>query len=319
LSKRFKIRGGFERKEGYAVSGVSFDVRQGETLGIVGESGSGKTTLLLCLALVMIPDQGTITLEGEKLFDGGEVLKKPNGKIQIVFQDPSSSLNPTLTVRDIVAEPLSRLKLPKQEANHRVTSSLQHVGLDSSFLEKYPNQLSGGQKQRVGIARALVTNPTLILLDEPTSALDVGTQAQVINLLVDLQKEMNLTYIFVTHNMAVASYLSDRLAVFYAGSIRELGSATKLISKPLHPYTSSLSKSTLLPDPSTANSLNDVNIIGEPPSFINPPAGCTFHPRCPYVKDRCMTEAPELKEVLTGHYSACHFTKEIFFSDRVDS
>ena len=315
LSKRFTIRGPegpSGRKKGNAVDRVSFFVRKGETLGIVGESGSGKTTLLLCLALIMVPEEGTISLDGEKLVEKGKVVKRPHGEIQIVFQDPSSSLNPTMKVRDIVAEPLSRLRLSREDSQQRITNSIERVGLDKTFLEKYPNQISGGQKQRVGIARALVTHPTIILLDEPTSALDVGTQAQVINLLNHLQKELDLTYIFVTHNMAIASYLSDRIAVFYAGSIRELGLAQDVISNSLHPYTSTLVQSTLLPDPEAGNSLNEVDVIGEPPSFINPPPGCTFHPRCPYVKDNCKTDEPQLKEFLNEHYSACHFTREIF-------
>jgi oligopeptide/dipeptide ABC transporter ATP-binding protein len=319
VSKRFAIRGTggifASRKEGKAIDKVSFMVRSGETFGIVGESGSGKSTLLLCIALILVPEEGTITFNGDQLVADGKRLKNTGGKIQMVFQDPNSSLNPTLTVKQIVAEPLAPLKLPKETSEETVVKSLDHVGLDASLLGKYPSQLSGGQKQRVAIARALVTNPSLVLLDEPTSALDVATQAQVINLLNNLQKELNLTYVFVTHNIALASYMSDRLAVFYAGSVRELGPAEDVTAKPLHPYTLSLWNSTLLPDPGT-NTLKDLEIPGEPPSFINPPSGCTFHPRCSYVKNICRTDSPQLKNALSGHASACHFVREIFLSEQ---
>jgi oligopeptide/dipeptide ABC transporter ATP-binding protein len=319
LSKRFAIRGGSgifrAKRQGKAIDNVSFNVKPGETFGIVGESGSGKSTLLLCIALIMVPEEGTITFDGEQLVSNGKCLKKTEGKIQMVFQDPNSSLNPTLPVRQIVAEPLEPLKDRKGTFEERVIKSLDRVGLDASFLGKYPNQLSGGQKQRVAIARALVTNPSLVLLDEPTSALDVATQAQVINLLNSLQKELNLTYVFVTHNIALAGYLSDRLAVFYAGSLRELGPAEEVTDRPLHPYTESLWKSTLLPDPN-AKTLLDLEIPGEPPSFINPPSGCSFHPRCNYTKEICRTDPPPLKDVLGQHSSACHFAREIYLSER---
>jgi oligopeptide/dipeptide ABC transporter ATP-binding protein len=317
LSKRFSIRGtgGFfsSRKEAHAVNDVSFHVSPGETFGIVGESGSGKSTLLLCIAQIVLPEEGTIALNGQPLVSNGKRLKKTEGRIQMVFQDPNSSLNPTLTVKEIVREPLEPLKDQKANLGERVIKSLDRVGLDPTFLAKYPNQLSGGQKQRVAIARALVTNPSLVLLDEPTSALDVATQAQVINLLNDLQKELNLTYIFVTHNIALAGYVSDRLAVFYAGSLRELGPALEVTQRPLHPYTEDLWKSTLLPEPNS-NALQELEIPGEPPSFIHPPPGCTFHPRCNYMQERCKTDPPPLRDILNGHYSACHFARDIFLS-----
>jgi len=317
VSKTFTLRdttGRFfaKQKKGRAVDRVSFTVKKGETFGIVGESGSGKSTLLQCLALITIPDEGRISLDGRVLFENGKVVKRPKGRIEMVFQDPSSSLNPTLKIKDIVGEPLLGLKIAGEDRETRIMHSLETVGLENFFAEKYPSQISGGQKQRVAVARALVTNPSLILLDEPTSALDVGTQAQVINLLNELQRKLKLTYIFVTHNLTVARYLSDRLAVFYAGSIRELGSVDDVTKKPLDPYTVSLSESTLLPTPGTRGALDDIDVTGEPPSFLNPPAGCAFHPRCPYVKDVCRSDVPRLKEILDEHYSMCHFAREIF-------
>jgi len=319
LSKRFAIRGSrgilAPKKEGKAIENVSFNVKPGETFGIVGESGSGKSTLLLCIALIMIPEEGTIKLNGRELVSNGKRLQKTDGKIQMVFQDPNSSLNPTLQVKQLVAEPMEPFKEKKDTLEEKVVKALDRVGLDLTFLGKYPNQLSGGQKQRVAIARALVTNPSLVLLDEPTSALDVATQAQVINLLNKLQKELNLTYVFVTHNIALAGYLSDRLAVFYAGGLRELGPAQMVSDKPLHPYTESLWKSTLLPEPNS-NTLLSLEIPGEPPSFINPPSGCSFHPRCNYMKEICRTDLPELRKIASEHSSACHFAEEIFLSGR---
>ena len=319
VSKSFTLRdtvGGFfaKRKSGKAVDRVSFTVMKGETFGIVGESGSGKSTLLQCLALIMLPDEGRISLDDQILFENGKVIERPKGRIEMVFQDPSSSLNPTMKIKDIVGEPLLGLKIRGEEREAKIMHSLENVGLEMFFAEKYPSQISGGQKQRVAVARALVTNPSLILLDEPTSALDVGTQAQVINLLDELQRKLKLTYVFVTHNLTVARYLSDRLAVFYAGSIRELGFVDDVTKKPLDPYTVSLSESTLLPTPSKG-ALDRINVTGEPPSFLNPPSGCAFHPRCPHVKDACRSDVPRLKEILRAHFSMCHFAKEIFLNE----
>jgi len=292
------------------IENVSFSVRAGETYGIVGESGSGKTTLLRAIALISKPTSGTIKLNSKPIFDSGKAVGNLMGKVQMVFQDPESSLSPMMKVSQIVAESLRTLKLSKQEANERVVSSLESVGLGEAFLEKHSTELSGGQKQRVSIARALAPRPVLLLLDEPTSALDAVVQSQVLNLLIDLQKEFNLTYLFVTHNISVAKYLADRIAVFYAGSIREIGPAEKVLAEPLHPYTSTLIGAFPVPDPDAKNLLN-TEIMGEPPSLIYPPKGCRFHPRCKFAQEICKTEEPPLTECRDGHFAACYFAIEI--------
>jgi oligopeptide/dipeptide ABC transporter ATP-binding protein len=286
------------------VKEVSFDVYRGETFGIVGESGSGKTTLLRSLALISRPSAGHIRLGDEIIFDGNDGAKNLAGKIQMVFQDPASSLNPTMKVKNAVAEPLIPLGLSKSEIDERVVDSLRSVGM-ADFLEKYPNQMSGGQKQRVSIARAIAPRPKLVLLDEPTSALDAAVQAQVLNILMDLQKSYNLTYVFVTHNIAIAKFLADRIAVFYDGRIRELGSSEEVFSRPLHPYTASLIEAFPLPDPDQKNLLR-VDIQGEPPSLFEPVPGCSFHPRCQYGQESCRAQVPELRTLLFQHMVACH-------------
>jgi oligopeptide/dipeptide ABC transporter ATP-binding protein len=294
---------------------VSFTVYPGETLGIVGESGSGKTTLLRALSMISKPTQGRVKLQDETVFEKKKARGEMKGRIQMVFQDPDSSLNPTMMVKDIVAEPLMPRKLRKSEVEHQVRASLRDVGLDEGFLDKYPAQLSGGQKQRVSIARALVSTPLVVLLDEPTSALDAAVQAQVLNLLVDLQKQLHLTFIFVTHNVFVARYVSDRIVVLYGGSVRELGPAEKVLVEPLHPYTATLMSAFPVPDPRNRNLLG-IEVVGEPPSMIDPPPGCTFHPRCPYAKEICKTEEPQLREIFDDHFAACHFALDIFNSKK---
>ena len=291
------------------VQDVSFSVYEGETLGIVGESGSGKTTLLRAVALITKPTAGSILLEDQKLFDEKRIIGKMTGKVQMVFQDPSTSLNPTMKVRTIVADPLRLMHLTKQEVNERIVASLGSVGLEQEFLDKYPNQLSGGQKQRVSIARAIAPRPKLLLLDEPTSALDAAVQAQVLNILMNLQKEFNLTYVFVTHNIAIAKYVSDRIAIFYDGRIREIGPSEAVFSKPLHPYTSSLIEAFPLPDPNQKNLLS-VQITGEPPSLFEPITGCSFHPRCQYAESRCKTEVPLLRAI-NDRVISCHLAESI--------
>jgi oligopeptide/dipeptide ABC transporter ATP-binding protein len=292
---------------------VSFKVYEGETLGIVGESGSGKTTLLRALSMISRPSKGKVKLQDETIFENAKPRGSINGRMQMVFQDPDSSLNPTMKVKDIVAEPLTPLKLSKRDEEERVRACLRNVGLDEGFLDKYPAQLSGGQKQRVSIARALVPEPLILLLDEPTSALDAAVQAQVLNLIVDLQKQLRLTFVFVTHNVFVARYVSDRIVVLYGGSVRELGPAEKVLVEPLHPYTSTLIAAFPVPDPKNRNLLG-IEVLGEPPSMINPPPGCTFHPRCPYAKEICKIEEPQLREIFDDHFAACHFALEIFNS-----
>jgi peptide/nickel transport system ATP-binding protein len=299
------------KKKVKLIENVSFSVRTGETYGIVGESGSGKTTLLRALALISPPTAGSIRLGGAQIFESGKVVQKLRGRVQMVFQDPESSLNPTMKVRQIVAEPLQTLGLSKREMWERVVTALESVGLGSAFFEKRPTELSGGQKQRVSVARALSSRPKLLLLDEPTSSLDAVVQSQVLNLLMDLQKEFNLTYLFVTHNISVAKYLADRIAVFYAGSIREIGPAEKVFTDPLHPYTSTLIGAFPVADPDLRNLLR-TEIIGEPPSLVNPPVGCRFHPRCKFAREQlCKTEEPPLQEVRDGHLVACYYALEI--------
>ncbi|HXQ93312.1 MAG TPA: ABC transporter ATP-binding protein [Nitrososphaerales archaeon] len=298
------------KKEIDLVSGVSFELGQRETLGVVGESGSGKTTLLRALAMIAPPSSGRVELNGNVIFDNGKVQKFRRGQVQMIFQDPDSSLNPTMKVKSIVAEPLVPMKLGKEEVRDRVDHALENVGIGEGLVEKYPTQLSGGQKQRVSIARALAPSPSLLLLDEPTSALDAAVQSQVLNLLRDLQSKLNLAFIFVTHNIFVARYMSNRIAVFYSGQIKELGPAEKVLIEPLHPYTSTLMAAFPIPDPNARNILKS-EIIGEAPSIINPPTGCTFHPRCLYVENKCLTEVPELRNIGGDRYTACHFAEEI--------
>jgi oligopeptide/dipeptide ABC transporter ATP-binding protein len=304
-----------KKKHVRIIQKVSFKAYSGETVGIVGESGSGKTTLLRALSMISKPTGGKIRLQGDTIFENHKVRGSIRGRIQMVFQDPDSSLNPTMKVKDIVAEPLIPVKLDKEVVAEMVHTSLRDVGLDEQFLDKYPAQLSGGQKQRVSVARTLVSHPVIVLLDEPTSALDAAVQAQVLNLLLDLQQQLHLTYIFVTHNVFVARYMSDRIVVLYGGSIRELGPADKVLVEPLHPYTSTLIAAFPVPDPNNRKLL-EIEVLGEPPSIIGPPPGCTFHPRCPYAKDRCRVEEPELREIFDDHFAACHFALEIFNSKK---
>jgi peptide/nickel transport system ATP-binding protein len=319
VSKHFAVstgRGLIKKKQAVrAVERVSLSVFPGEIVGVVGESGSGKTTLLKTIAMSLRPEEGEMLLDGTPFFVDGRRLRRPAGRIQVVFQDPDSSLNPTMKIRDIVAESLYTLGLADDEVSERVTSSLERVGLGPEYQDKYPSQLSGGQKQRVSIARALAPRPSLVLLDEPTSALDVAVQSQVINLLIDLQDEFNLTYLFVTHNISLARYLCDRIAVFYAGRIVEMGTTESVLGSSLHPYTRMLMEAFPLLDPKRKNLL-DIEIVGEPPSPANVPSGCPFHPRCPYAEEICRTKEPPLEEVLPDHLSACHFAGR-FVSERI--
>jgi len=292
------------------IEGISFELFTGETLGVVGESGSGKTTLLRALSMISPPTAGKIELDGKTIFDKGKVLESPRGKVQMIFQDPESSLNPTMKVKDIIAEPLIPLKNSKTRVNDIVTRALDSVGLGREYAHTYPAQLSGGQKQRVSIARALAPSPALLLLDEPTSALDAAVQSQVLNLLKDLQVKYNFAYIFVTHNIFVARYMSNKIAVFYSGSVKELGPAEEVLVASLHPYTSTLISAFPVPDANMRNLLT-TEVVGEAPSVINPPPGCTFHPRCQYAADKCKIEKPQLRELLSQHAVACHFAEEI--------
>jgi len=316
LKKYYPIRGGINpfsrggKRFVKAVDDVSIKVPRGKTVAILGESGCGKTTLARALTLLSPPTAGEIIFDGQNITNGKVNYKKLYREMQMVFQDPDSSLDPRLKVRDTVAEPCKGL-LGRDEAqiNTLVMSSLTAVGLSSEHADRILSHLSGGQKQRVAIARAIAPQPKLVILDEPTSALDASVQAQILNLLLDLQKNFNLTYVIITHNIAVAEYLSDLLVVMYAGNVVEYGPSSSVISKPRHPYTITLISSAPVPNPWKRNLLN-TEIKGEVPSSINPPSGCKFHPRCPYAEKICSEQIPELREISPGQFVSCHFAEK---------
>ena len=296
-----------------AVENVSFQVHKGETLGVVGESGCGKTTMGLCIMHLIQPTQGTIRLNTD---DGwvevnARSIRGLRDKMQIVFQDPFSSLNPRMRIRDIVAEPLQAHGMKsRRERYERVEALLQAVGLGSHHMNRFPHEFSGGQRQRIGIARALSLNPSLVVCDEPVSALDVSVQAQVLNLLADLQEEFGLTYLFIAHDLSVVQHISDRVAVMYLGRIVEMGDVDSLFSRPKHPYTEALLSAIPDPDPDVVG--EQIILQGDVPSPANPPAGCHFHPRCRYAQERCRREIPELVDVDgQGHLAACHYAQEL--------
>jgi peptide/nickel transport system ATP-binding protein len=317
LKKYYPIRRGFNpfdrkgRRYVRAVDNVSIKVPKGKTVAILGESGCGKTTLAKAITLLSPPTSGDIIFNGRNLTNGGKVdHKKLYREMQMVFQDPDSSLDPRLKVKDSIAEPCKRL-LPDGEGkiNEIVMRSLKAVGLSAAHADRLPAHLSGGQKQRVAIARAIAPQPKMVILDEPTSALDASVQAQILNLLLDLQKNYNLTYLIITHNISVAEYLSDTLIVMYAGNVVEYGPSSSVIAKPRHPYTITLISAAPIPNPWKRNLLN-TEIKGEVPSAINPPSGCKFHPRCPYAEKICSEESPELRAIAPGHYVSCHFAEK---------
>jgi oligopeptide/dipeptide ABC transporter ATP-binding protein len=292
-----------------AVDGVSLAIPRGETVALVGESGSGKTTLGRCVVRLTNPTSGSVSFDGvDVLALGGPDMRALRRRVQIVFQDPAGSLNPRMTAGTAVREPLEVHGIARgDEAHTRVDALFAEVGLDPSLTGRYPHELSGGQKQRVGIARALSIQPDFIVLDEPVSALDVSVQAQVVNLLVELQQARNLTYLFIAHDLAVVRHIADRIAVMYLGKIVETGDVDPLYGRPLHPYTVSLLSAVPVPDPTATR--NRVALPGEMPSPRRPPPGCPFHPRCPHMKkdERCSTEAPALREMEPGRWAACHF------------
>jgi peptide/nickel transport system ATP-binding protein len=293
-----------------AVDGVSISIPNGKTLAVVGESGCGKTTLARTLALLTPPTGGEIYFDGQRIDDGKVGDKEVYRKLQMVFQDPDSSLDPMMKVEDIVAEPLRGLTtMNDAEVRKAALESLIAVGLSQDFAERVPDQLSGGQKQRVAIARAISTRPRLLILDEPTSALDASVQAQILNLLVELQRKFSLSYMLITHNIAVAAYLSDSMAVMYAGNVVEYGPTAEVLRKPRHPYTMALMKSAPTPDPWN-RTLLQIEIAGEVPSAIDPPSGCKFNPRCPFAESICTTEVPTLTQISEGHTAACHFLQK---------
>jgi len=312
LKKYFPITRGiiFQRRVGNikAVDGISFAIRQGETLGLVGESGCGKSTTGRTILQLYRPTAGKVYFEGEDLTAlKGNALRRMRQQMQMIFQDPYASLNPRMTVGSIVGEPLEVHGVAwGAEKRERVQELLRLVGLNPYFINRYPHEFSGGQRQRIGIARALALNPSFIVCDEPISSLDVSIQAQVVNLLEDLQNQFGLTYLFITHDLSMVRHISDRVAVMYLGKIVELTDRDTLYENPLHPYTQALLSAVPIPDPVVEERRRRVILEGDVPSPANPPQGCNFSTRCPVVMDTCHQEKPEFKEVEEGHWVACY-------------
>jgi oligopeptide transport system ATP-binding protein len=308
LTKHFQVKGDmFKHDIVHAVDDVSFHIDRGETLGLVGETGSGKTTVGRTMLRLYEPTSGQIFFEGKDITKGD--MKPYRSRMQIIFQDPYASLDPRMTVGDIVGEPLDIHKVfkNKKERYQRILEILGLVGLSSEQAGRYPHEFSGGQRQRIGIARALAVRPDFIVCDEPVSALDVSIQAQIINILMGLQEEFGLTYLFIAHDLAVVKHISDRIGVMYLGKLVELYTSSGLHKNPLHPYTQALLSAIPIPDPDVSFTKKRIILEGDIPSPINPPTGCRFRSRCFKAQKRCAEECPEMREMEPGHFAACHF------------